>query len=273
VDFDSMTTNDGNRRLKPPTACRDSPEGCCGMCRYQLRRLQLQTVVFCMLGVLTFTVMYHVLILTQIVPYENVWGGRLQSLEAMYRFETVSMVLSLIMIGIVIHYHERCPCRVLPEPLLRTLCWIFCALFALNTLGNMAAKTWFEMVFFTPLTLFMSVSFARFAIEDNVRGYENFPGVAENSSLTGVLWCFWGCPMLVTEVGRNVDAFSKQEMMIIERDISYYQIVTGWRTVWIQGTCIDIGKSWFLVKSIFCPLVVSNVSGWPSPHYGDEKLS
>jgi len=30
--------------------------------------------------------------------------------------------------------------------------------------------------------------------------------------------------MLVTEVRRNVGAFSEQEMMIIERDISYYQI-------------------------------------------------
>ncbi|CAE7481155.1 unnamed protein product [Symbiodinium natans] len=112
------------------------------------------------------TLSYHALILTGQVDYRFVWGGRLKSKEQMYVFETVSVSLNLIMVLLALArggWLNACPC--LPPAVLRVVCGIFCALFALNTLGNLAAKSNFERGVFTPLTLLASLAFARLALE------------------------------------------------------------------------------------------------------------
>lgn len=48
------------------------------------------------LGLLLAVILFHLLIITKIIPYENTWGGRLQSDSEMYLFETISIVINLI---------------------------------------------------------------------------------------------------------------------------------------------------------------------------------
>lgn len=126
-----------------------------------LRRLiPFQAAASISLLFLTLTLVYHVLILTQIVPYEKVWGGRLTSLQEMYRFETVSVYLNLAILGVAI-VRLRKPnnktCLSIP-------CWIICTIYALNTVGNVFAQTMFEKIVFTPVTCLLSISFARLAV-------------------------------------------------------------------------------------------------------------
>jgi len=125
-----------------------------------LCRLPFRAAAVLLLALLSVTLFYHILILTRIVPYEKVWGGRLTSVEQMYRFETVAVVVNLCILAVallrLIYPHNF--------KFLSILCWIFCTLYALNTIGNLFAKTNFERIVFTPLTLVLSVGFARLAV-------------------------------------------------------------------------------------------------------------
>lgn len=107
---------------------------------------------------LSVVLFYHALILTQVVPYENVWGGKLTSLEQMYRLEAISVAANVLIVAVAILrlvlQDNKC---------LSAFCWIFCVLYALNTVGNILAETKFERFVFTPVTLLLSISFARLA--------------------------------------------------------------------------------------------------------------
>lgn len=125
-----------------------------------LRRISEPTAGATLLVIQVLSLTYHALIVTSVVSYENVWGGRLTNEVEMYRFEAVSIVLNLLMIALVMR-RMRTP---VPSRLLRGACWCFAALFALNTLGNLAAKTMFETMVFTPLTLVAALCFARLGL-------------------------------------------------------------------------------------------------------------
>lgn len=51
--------------------------------------------------IMILTIIFHILILTGVVPYEITWGGRLKSYEDMLRFETVSILVNITVILIV----------------------------------------------------------------------------------------------------------------------------------------------------------------------------
>jgi hypothetical protein len=111
---------------------------------------------------LSIALFYHVLIITRVVAYEKVWGGRLTSDEQMYRFESISIVVNLLILVVAV---SRLAFKSLHDnKSLSIFCWIFTALYALNTVGNIFAQTKFERIVFTPLTLLLSISFARLAL-------------------------------------------------------------------------------------------------------------
>ncbi len=119
-----------------------------------------------LLGIQAIALTYHALIVTRVVPFENVWGGRLTSVEQMYGFEAVSISLNLSIVALVLVAGGFWRLKA-PAALVRAICWLLCGLFLLNTLGNLAAKSVFEMVAFTPLTLASSVLFARLALTEH----------------------------------------------------------------------------------------------------------
>jgi hypothetical protein len=107
---------------------------------------------------LSVVLFYHALIITQVIPYEYVWGGKLTTLEQMHRFETISVAANLLILAVatsrLVLQDNKC---------LSVFCWIFSVLYALNTVGNLFAQTKFERSVFTPVTLLLSVSFVRLA--------------------------------------------------------------------------------------------------------------
>ena len=126
--------------------------------------LSLSTAAQLIILLLSVALVYHVLILTQVVPYQNVWGGRLGNLQEMYSFETIAVLINLTILAVTL-------ARLLDEAdskLLRILCWICCLLYALNTVGNIFAQTYFERLVFMPVTLLLSISFARLAMGEDV---------------------------------------------------------------------------------------------------------
>jgi len=99
---------------------------------------------------------YHILIMCQIVPYKLAWGGRLKSLQEMYVFESISFTLNLLfMLFIAIHLQLF---KIIINPKLAKFVWWFLAIiFAFNTVGNLFAIYPLEKYIFTPITFLSSM--------------------------------------------------------------------------------------------------------------------
>lgn len=115
------------------------------------------------IGLSCLALFYHALIVSSVIPYKYVWGGKIESTEQLWQFEALSIMLNLGMIYLalssvkIIHYP-------LPEKSRTILLWFFAGLLFFNTLGNLAAEELFEILIFTPMTAIMSVLFARLAL-------------------------------------------------------------------------------------------------------------
>ena len=114
-----------------------------------------QTAIKIMLYLLVAIILFHFSIILKIVPYEITWGGRLKNESEMYVFETISIIINLLLFSILLvkgkYLREFISMKIVNITL-----WIFFVLFALNTIGNVLAKTNFEK-FFTLLTLAFSI--------------------------------------------------------------------------------------------------------------------
>lgn len=115
------------------------------------------------LTILALTVLFHLLVLAGVVPYEMVWGGRLTSVDEMRQFETISILLNLLMAVVVAIRADllRLPIhRMVPRGIL----WAMAVLFALNTVGNIASLNTMEAIIFTPVTLVLCVFSVKLAL-------------------------------------------------------------------------------------------------------------
>ncbi|MRH99365.1 hypothetical protein GH721_02370 [Kriegella sp. EG-1] len=107
-----------------------------------------------MLYLLIAILLFHVCILLKIVPYENTWGGRLNSDSEMYVFETISILVNIFLIALLLIKGQFIKAFI-PMKLANIILWFFFVLFVLNTIGNIFAKTNFEK-FFTLVTVAFS---------------------------------------------------------------------------------------------------------------------
>lgn len=91
-------------------------------------------------------IIFHLGIITKLIPYEIAWGGRLKNDRDMYVFESVSIGIILILIFILLLKGKYLRLE-LNERSLNFILWIYFVIFVLNTLGNLLAKTNFEKLF------------------------------------------------------------------------------------------------------------------------------
>lgn len=104
------------------------------------------------LVILTSLLIFHVLVILQILPSTLVWGSRLKSTKEMYWKQSVAMILTLVFIWIVIEKINLIE-GVLSNNILSIGLWIMSALFALSTLGNLFSKQNMEKYFFSITSL------------------------------------------------------------------------------------------------------------------------
>jgi hypothetical protein len=117
-----------------------------------------------MIFLLVATILFHVLVLLQVVPYTIVGGGRITSVQGMYRMEGIALAMNLIMLWIVLMW-TGATMPLLGRRILRTLLWLMFVLFLVNTLGNLFAVTWTETLIFTPITLILAICSLRLALD------------------------------------------------------------------------------------------------------------
>jgi len=110
-------------------------------------------IMFFILGIV---LIFHFLILTEQIPYDKVWAGKLNSVEEMKSFEIFSILLNVFMLIILSIKYKQLE-KETKNKIVDILIWIFTAFFALNTIGNLFAKSMTELILGTFLTLTSSI--------------------------------------------------------------------------------------------------------------------
>lgn len=118
--------------------------------------------------ILSLIVVFHFAILSGIINYRIVWGGRLTSQDQMVVFETISILVNLLMLLIVWVKAGWVRMRIHPT-LLSVSLWGMSALFLLNTFGNLMSLNQTEKFVFTPLTLLLAFLCFRLAIHKDLK--------------------------------------------------------------------------------------------------------
>ncbi|WP_224995524.1 hypothetical protein [Cesiribacter sp. SM1] len=113
--------------------------------------------------ILSLIVVFHLLVMLGIIPFEIVWGGRLKDASQMLVFEAVSVVLNLLMLAVV-GTHAGILKVKLNRMVIKTALWAMFLLFLLNTVGNLFSNNELEKMLFTPLTLLLSLFSLRLAL-------------------------------------------------------------------------------------------------------------
>ncbi len=54
-----------------------------------------------MMSIFSAMIIFHLLILSGVIPFDIVWGGRLNTREEMIRFETISIATQILMLLVV----------------------------------------------------------------------------------------------------------------------------------------------------------------------------
>jgi hypothetical protein len=112
--------------------------------------------------ILLAIVLFHLAVLSQIVPHDVVWGGKFNDYKSLLPFEITSLVLNLFFL-LLVRFRARRP-ESKPG---RIGMWLMFALFSLNTVGNLLAESRVETIVFTPLTLVLAILSLRLALKDN----------------------------------------------------------------------------------------------------------
>ncbi|MDA9986842.1 hypothetical protein N9E11_02295 [Crocinitomicaceae bacterium] len=105
--------------------------------------MNLKLTIKLLLWLIAMVILFHLAILTKLIPYEVTWGGRLSDDSEMYMFEGVSIMINVIL-GFTLLIKGEYILSSIPLKVVNTILWIFFAVFSLNTLGNIFSETIFE---------------------------------------------------------------------------------------------------------------------------------
>jgi len=108
--------------------------------------MKINTQIKVLLGLLFSVILFHICIIVKIIPYNIAWGGRLTNYNEMYVFESISILINLFLSWLLLMKGEFVQFKF-PNKTVNLILWIFFALFILNTVGNLFAKTNFEKLF------------------------------------------------------------------------------------------------------------------------------
>ena len=127
-------------------------------------KIDIKIAIHTLLIIFGGIVVFHILILSGLLPYNLVWGSRLENASQMRNMEIISIIINLAVIYIV-GMKGGYAKPIIPAKMITILLWVFAALFTLNTIGNLFSQNIWETIIFTPLTLLSVLLFIRLAID------------------------------------------------------------------------------------------------------------
>lgn len=117
--------------------------------------MKAETAINVMLGIVGAVIVFHLSIVLKITPYDITWGGRLRNDTEMYVFESISIIVNLLL-GLIIMMKGNYIASLIPIRVINGVLWVFLVLFILNTIANLFTVTNFEKLF-TVLTFISAV--------------------------------------------------------------------------------------------------------------------
>lgn len=129
------------------------------------RRLPIGLAIKLFLFITTVVLIFHGLVIFEVIPYKYVWGGRLKSVEQMYIFQAFSVFLNVLILIVVLIRGEYIQPHM---PISTTIgfSWFFVVLFSLSTIGNISSLDSLESKLFTPVAIMLGILFLRLAIKE-----------------------------------------------------------------------------------------------------------
>jgi hypothetical protein len=113
---------------------------------------------------LIILIVFHVLVLMKIIPFEMLWGGQIKNSSSLFIYEGFAVFLTIIFLLIIsmkIGY-------INPEKFVKVVnfgVWLVFVYFLMNTIGNFSSGITIEKWIFTPITIIMTILAFRLAIE------------------------------------------------------------------------------------------------------------
>lgn len=118
-------------------------------------------LLFILFGLITI---FHFLIIFQFIPYEMTWGGNLKTLEEMYVFEGISILINTIMMYVVFIKRTFIISNT-TNKIINRIILAMAVIFLINTLGNLTTKNILKFAIATPMTLILSILCLRLSFE------------------------------------------------------------------------------------------------------------
>jgi len=95
-----------------------------------------------MIALLTAMLVFHILVLSGVIPYAIVWAGKINSVAEMKKLEVISILINAFAILISLlkagYIQNKIPVKILNAIIL-----LLAVVFSLNTIGNLFAKSSF----------------------------------------------------------------------------------------------------------------------------------
>lgn len=118
--------------------------------------------------ILTLIIVFHLLVISSIIPFEIVWGGTIADKNQLWLMEAISIAVNVILLLFMGAYSGVIKISI-PPAVVKAGFWIMFTLFLFNALGNIMSKNPLEMYLFTPLTLLLSLFCLRIATHSSLR--------------------------------------------------------------------------------------------------------
>ncbi len=120
-----------------------------------------------MIALLTVVLVFHTIILTGTISYTIVWAGKISNVADMRKLEVISICVNSFLIMIFLLKANYIQNKI-PIKILNVIIWLFVILFSLNTIGNLFAKSNFELFFITPLTFISAILCLQIIIDKKI---------------------------------------------------------------------------------------------------------
>ena len=102
------------------------------------------------------SIIFHILVILGVFPMTIIWGGRITNRTELLQMETVSILINALFLLVICVKSELIKVNV-NQTALNSFIGFMAFIFALNTVGNLFAKSSIETMIFTPVTAISSI--------------------------------------------------------------------------------------------------------------------
>lgn len=114
----------------------------------------MKTAGVILLICLLFLSVFHLLVIFKILPSDLVWGGNLAESPNLYLYETIALIITLLMVVVTVIQAELVNINKLKKTA-GIMIWIMTVYFLVSVFTNLTSKTFMEKVIFIPLSAIM----------------------------------------------------------------------------------------------------------------------